>query len=300
MRSCLIIAVILITGMTLGAEVHEDSGKYGFAFLQMPVNPVSMALGGRGAFSNGNHAAFALQPAMPTVEANTAVTVSHAMWLDDTRFTTIAYSNSNRRNHFGLLYRNLDYGEIEIRDDNAALIGYYRPIDLAMIANYGHRISPTHYLGINGGLIYEKINTASAYGAVMDLGYTFLPPFVDSRISLAVTNLGISSRMNEERMKLPATMAIDISKGFEMDQNRIIFEGSVTKAVDDNWKGAVNTEIDLNSILFLRAGYKINYDAENVTAGFGIQWRGITVDYGWSPFTSQLNDTHFLGITYSF
>jgi len=95
-------------------------------------------------------------------------------------------------------------------------------------------------------------------------------------------------------------MALDMSKGFEMEQNRVVLEGSVIKAVDDNWKGVVNTEIDLNAILFLRAGYKINFDAENVTAGFGVHWRGIAVDYGWSASTSQLNDTHAIGVTYSF
>jgi len=53
-------------------------------------------------------------------------------------------------------------------------------------------------------------------------------------------------------------------------------------------------------MFFLRAGYKINYDAENVSAGFGIEWQGITVDYGWASWTSHFNDTHCLGITYSF
>ncbi len=39
--------------------------------------------------------------------------------------------------------RNLDYGEIENRDDMGFLIGNYHPLDIDVTANYAHRVTPS-------------------------------------------------------------------------------------------------------------------------------------------------------------
>lgn len=300
MRSNILLIVALLGIGILSAGTHENAGYYGYKFLNISTSPIGLALGGRGIQAGENNAAFINQPAIGAMQNHRSLGVSHTLWLDDTKYTNVCYSFSNRRTHFGLAMRNLDYGEIEARDDNGSLIGYYSPLDMSLMANYAYRMGPDLYVGFNGGILYEKLNTDSSYGVHADMGVTYLPPFRDSRLSASVRNLGTSSRMNSIRTDMPVTYELDFSKKYSFENSAVVIEASAIKAIDADWKGVVNAEVDVMSTLFLRGAYKINYDAESVSAGLGLRVGKISVDYAWAAFTKQLNDIHSFGVSYSF
>ncbi len=294
------ISLILITlCFAAYGEVHDNAGSYGFKFLQNPVNPVSLSLAGRGSIAS-NPAAFVQQPASQVWYSHSIVSASHSLWFADTRFTNLSYSTADRKAHFGLILRNLDFGEIENRDDAGNLIGYYNPIDMNLMANYSFRFSPSIYFGMNAGVLYEKLNTASAYGLNADFGITYLPPIVDTRLNASVRNLGITSKMNEERIDLPLTLEMELVKGFNFDGTKLDLGVFGIKASDEDIKGAVFTELQIHEIFCLRAGYKLNYAAEDISAGFGIKAKSFGIDYGWASYSSQLDDVHSFGISYNF
>ncbi|PKN79499.1 MAG: hypothetical protein CVU48_05190 [Candidatus Cloacimonetes bacterium HGW-Cloacimonetes-1] len=300
MKKLFIIIILVVCIAAVHAEVNSNSGTKGFKFLQIPVNPVSMSLAGRGVSSLSNPASCVLQPSIATINSHQDLSVSHTLWLEETSFTNIAYSNSDRVKHFGLILRSLDYGDVENRDDTGALLGYYNPLDMNLMANFGFRLNPSSYLGINAGLLYEKLNTASSYGFSTDLGYTYLPPITGTMISLAVRNLGYTAKMNEERIDLPISFEADISKDIQFEANRLSMGLSAIQATDEDFKGSLSAEFVFQNILSLRTGYKFNYTAEDITAGFGVKIKQFSVDYGWAAFNSELNDIHSFGITYSF
>jgi len=291
----LIMAVCLI-----GAEINENAGEYGFKFLQIPVNPVSIALGSRGSGSQQNPAVFINQPALAAVHAHRNLSVSHSIWLEETGYSNVMYSYSDRRKHFGAFLRNLDYGEVENRDDSGTLIGEYSPVDMNMMINFAMRMTPSTYLGMNAGVVYQKLNTASAYGLSTDLGFTYLPPLMDSQLSFSLRNLGVSSKMNIERIDFPVSAEVELSKSFAFDTNSIMVGACMIKAIDEDIKSSLYGELELSDMLYLRSGYKLNYDAEDFSAGLGIRYRNVAIDYGWASFTEQLNDVHSFGITYNF
>ncbi len=299
LASIIFTLLFLATG-TLGAGIHEDAGNYGYKFLNITTSPIGLALGGRGIHSGENAAAFINQPAIGAMQSHRSLGASHTFWLEDTKYSNAYYSYSDRRSHFGLALRNLDYGELEARDDNGNLIGYYSPLDMSMMANYAYRMGPDLYMGFSGGVLYEKLNTDSSYGVHADAGLTYLPPFRDSRLSVSIRNLGTSSRMNNTRTDMPVSLEMDLSKKYSFDSGAITVEASAIKPVDEDIKGVVNTEINVIGRLFLRGAYKIGFDAESVSAGLGIRVGKINVDYGWAAFTRQLNDIHSFGISYSF
>lgn len=295
----LLVPTLLAIGM-LSAGTHPDAGNYGYKFLNISTSPIGLALGGHGIQAGESNAAFLSQPAIGAMQSHRTLEVSHTMWLEDTKFTNIAYSYSDRRTHFGIALRNLDYGEIEARDESGNLIGYYSPLDMSLMANYSYRMGPDLYTGFSGGILYQKLNTDSSYGIHADLGVTYLPPFRDSRLSASIRNLGTSSRMNDIRTDMPVTFQLDFSKKYSFDNAAVTLEAGAIKSIDADWKGVVDAEVDVLGRLFLRGAYKINYDAENVSAGVGLRVGKISVDYAWSAFTSQLNDIHSFGVSYSF
>ncbi len=300
MKKISILLILLSISLLAVCQVHDNAGNYGFKFLQNPTNPVALSLAGRGSYSSSNPSAFVKQPASQVLESHKTISVSHTLWFADTNFSNISYSSSDRISHFGLILRNLDYGEIESRDESGLIIGSYRPLDMNLMMNYSRRLSPSQYFGVNGGILYEKLNTASAYGFSGDLGYTYLPPILDSQLSASVRNLGFTSKMNQETIKLPVTAEMELSKGFRYEDSKVTFGILGSKASDQDFRIAANTEFDINGIFFVRGGYKFNYDAEDLSLGFGVMVKGLGINYGWASYTNQLDDVHSFGISYNF
>lgn len=301
MKNTLLIMILALAAFSaLPAGIHNNAGQYGYQFLDVSTNPVSLALAGRGIGSGSDLSAFLRQPAASALSSHRALGASHMLWLADTAANNLHYSWSDRKKHFGMALRTLDYGELEIRDDNGLLIGTYSPLNVDLLGNYALRVSPSLYAGINAGVAYEKLNTDSSYGLHTDLGLTWLTPVKDTKFNLAVRNLGISSAMNEERTAFPISLELDLNKTFDLGDNSIEVELSGIKAIDENWKGAISAEFNLYGLAFLRAGYKINHDAEDLSAGLGFRWKSLGIDYGWASFSSHLSDVHSFGLSYYF
>ena len=294
----IIVALAALSALPAGINIH--AGEFGYQFLDISSNPIAMSLAGRGIGSGSDLAAFLRQPSASALSSHRALGASHVRWLEDTAANNIYYSVSDRKTHFGLALRTLDYGVLEIRDENGELIGSYSPLNVDLMGNYALRVTPSLYAGINAGIAYEKLNTDSSYGIHSDLGFTWLTPLQNTKFNLAVRNLGLSSAMNEERTLFPISLEMDLSKKIELGENSLGFELSGIKAIDENWKGAVSAEFNLFGLALLRAGYKINHDAEDLTAGLGLRWKRIGIDYGWASFSSQLSDVHSLGLSYHF
>jgi hypothetical protein len=222
------------------------------------------------------------------------------MWLADTQANMISYSYSRKIDHFGIAIRNLDYGDIENRDDMGIMIGSYHPIDIDATANYARRLSPNFYTGVNLGVLYQKLNTASSLALHSDLGFCYLPPVKNTKISLAVRDLGVANKTDDERVKLPTSFEMDINKGFLLADQQIFLGGSAIQTLDEDLKGSINLEGNLFQIFSIRGGYLLGYDAQDFSAGFGVKYKNISVDYGYGAFNSELNDVHSFGVTYRF
>ncbi len=296
----LVLALLMLSATLLGADLHPDAGSYGFQFLNISSDPVSMALGGRGIHATMDQSAFIRQPAVGSVNSHRALGASHSPWLDDTSYNNLFYSYSTRLSHFGVAMRNLDYGELESRDETGALIGYYHPSDVSLMASYAYRLGPSTYVGVNGGIMYEKLSTASCYGIHVDWGLTVLPPFPNSMLSVSVRNVGDSSKMNEVPTRLPVSLEADLSKQWQIEQGSLIVELSAVKAVDAHLKGVVSTQLTILDRISLRGAYKINHDAEGLSAGLGVKVGMLDINYGWADFNSALDDVHSFGLTWNF
>ncbi|MFA7543102.1 MAG: PorV/PorQ family protein [Candidatus Cloacimonadaceae bacterium] len=300
MKKYIIILICLLALGSLMAEIHGSAGEYGYQFLGIAPNPVSMALAGRGVLSGNSNSGWLFQPAATSFEPERYAGLSHSFWIGDTAFSTAYYGVSSRRRHTGLALRNLDYGKIEERDETGFLYGYYQPVDIAITANHAERITPYLYAGANLSVIYEKLDSASALGLSGDLGLLLFPPLENSRIALSYRNLGVSAKMDEERIKLPRSFDLDIYQGFGIAGHTLGVEASILKPVDDSWRYSLAADMDLWQLLHLRAGYKFKDEAQGFSSGFGVQVMGFDLDYAFVPFSKGLSDVHSFGIRYRF
>lgn len=292
---CLLFAIAI-----LSAEIHDNAGQYGYKFLSVPYGPVSLALASRGSHSSSNATAFIVQPAAVCELDQRIIAVSHSPWLVDTQANCLAYSYARKTNHFGIVLRNLDYGDIENRDDTGYLIGYYNPLDIDVMANYSRRYSPSLYYGVNLGVLYQKLDTATSLGIHSDLGVSWLPPLKGAKLSLAARNLGYASRTNEERLSFPFSLEADYSHKLTVADQQLGLYAALIKPVDENLKGSIGAELTMYELFTLRGGYKLNHSAESFSAGFGVNYKGVGVDYGYAAFDDDLNAVHSFGLRYNF
>ncbi len=296
-----IFALLLMTlACTMNAEIHSEAGEYGFKFMNIPINPVSSALAGRGVHSSANIGSWILQPASSAMHSYKAANASHSTWIGDTAYTSMMFSHARRSSHIGLALRNLSYGEIEKRDETSLYLGTYSPTDIGVSGNYAQRITPSLYVGANLHLAYQKLDTASALALATDLGITTLTPLKDSRLSFAMRNLGISNKMDEERVRLPHSFELDFYKGFSLGEQYLGLETGLVIPPDADLQGHLASEITLMERLSLRAGYKFNTDTAGLSAGFGLSLASFNIDYGFAVYTEGLGDVHSFGLSYRF
>ncbi len=304
MKKALLIGLAALCLLSLAgmaqAKISDQAGNYGYKFLTVPYGPVSVALANRGVHSADNAMAFIYQPAAACENDQRIISLSHSPWLVDTTANCLAYSYGRKTSHFGIALRNLDYGEIENRDDSGYLIGYYSPLDMDIIANYAYRLSPSVYFGVNAGVLYQKLDTATSLGLHSDFGLSLLPPLKGGKLSIAARNLGNANQTNQETVRFPSSLEADYTQQFALGEQQLSLGVAALKMSDADLKGSISAELDLANILQIRAGYKVNYDAEGLSAGFGVHYRRFGIDYGFADFTRELTDVHSFGLSYRF
>jgi len=294
----LMIVIIFSLAVMLTAET---SGEYGFQLLKIASGPEGAAQAGTGAFSSGEAYAFILNPTAGLFSKQRAVSIAQNYWIFDTKLNSAGYINTNGKTSFGVAYRYLDYGELENRTDTGELIGEFHPMDLIFSLNFGYRITPNQYAGINASALYEKIDTASSYGYTFDLGYTYLSVFKGQKFSAAIKNLGQTSEMENETIDLPISFELGVFQEFDINTIKLFSELKMIKHIDDDeFKAVLGTKVRLNNILDFKLGYKLNFDSESFSAGFGINLKKISIDYAYVPFKYHINDVHIIGLTYKF
>lgn len=298
-----ILTVVLLFGSfaLLSADPINVESEYGWKMLTIPVAPSVSAMAGTGVSASQEASTFIEHPAAGLVNDINSLSASQSLWIFDTQLNSVAINTSSGYRSFGFALRALDYGKLDARDITGEVIGEFHPLDLNLIANFAQRLTPNYYVGINMMMLYQKIQSNSSTGLAFDLGMTYLPPFRGLTINTAVKHIGMTTRVDRSRIKLPVTPELGISYEFPLQFADILTEGRIQKFPDEsNITAQIGTNININRMLNLRTGYYLNHDTRSYTAGIGLELRKIDFNYAFLPFGNDISDAHSFGITYKF
>ena len=149
--------------------------------------------------------------------------------------------------------------------------------------------------------VYEKIDTHSSAGIALDLGYLYKTPLQDIMVSLALKNIGISSKMDKEDIKLPFRGELGFIKDFAILEQEFSSEFQIIKHIDDD---QIRFAIGLNSTIYqllkLRIGYKNQNDSSSISTGIGINYKQFSVDYTFIPTFDDLDSVNMIGLNFKF
>lgn len=188
--------------------------------------------------------------------------------------------------------------------DLVATLGYAERVWDQSFESPQHSLHIEHFVGISGKVIHSSLvqqYSATAYAA--DMGYLARSPEQGWSIGASLLNLGTKMTFISEGDPLPLTFQTGGAYKFRklpiQGQELTVATDLDYSVYDRLWRVNTGVEYLLLPMFRARIGYQFNQDLAGLTAGFGVEFEGFTIDYAW-VMNSDINDTHRVGITYRF
>jgi hypothetical protein len=295
------------------AIVSQANNTTGLAYLKISPDAASAGAAELALPAGAGPLQAIFQPALETGAPESRFAVSRANWIFDSEVNVLAWSAPLGSWTIGADLRMWSADNFEERvEPDPEPIGTFSADGLA----YGLRLAAPIGGGWRAGAalrrVHEKISTYDTRGWSVDLatiwrGSTMrLPVFGEGstpRLGLALRNLGSVSKYVSEAPNLPQTISVSSGvnrqlpglEGWSLDTGV-----EIRHLKHDRLHGHFGLELAAGSRLRVRAGWMSGYDDRGLTAGFGLVWRGMALDYAWLPFDSGLDDIHRFSFTFGF
>ncbi len=205
----------------------------------------------------------------------------------------------------------IDYGTLHgtVRSTNTAGFeetGDFSPEGMAVGLGYGLRVSNSFALGAHVKYLHEKLGsnlegtmddprtyTAESNIIGFDLGTSYYTGFKDLRFGMSLLNFSQELKYRAEQVPLPLTfkfgIAMDVTTLF-MDNadHGFTISADALHPRDYTERLHFGGEYSFKNLIFLRGGYKTNYDEEDISFGGGLNLNvsgmALKLDYAYLRF----------------
>ncbi len=319
------VAVLLCLGTAALAQAQATKfAQAGMGFLKIDVGADVAALGGTHMGTTGRATAMFSNPAAMALLDGGDVTAGVTDWIADIQLYGLAAAyRVGDIGVFGVNIVSMDYGTFRrtrpwqsgddpgLRDQGYIDQGEFEVTELAVGISYARQITGQFYIGGNIRYALQDLGSVQIIDAftgniidtdnevnsiVFDFGTIYYPGFHDLRFGASVRNFSNQSDYFDQRFELPLTLdfgiAMNVLNLFNAAQGPSNSE--LTLALD--WvhprdfgeRLHLGLEYGFLDTVFLRGGYKFNYDEESFTGGLGVQLErsgyGIRADYAYGAF----------------
>ncbi|UCH62520.1 MAG: PorV/PorQ family protein [Fidelibacterota bacterium] len=306
-------AVLLATGSPLLAL--EKVGITSFQFLKVMTDARSTAMGE--AYSSVVKSSLAMfwNPAALTRISRFDLAFSHADWFLDARhFSFVAAYSVLGIGTFGFQGLLVDYGEIEeTRVDHLGFIGdtynpgltgnKLYPGANAFGISFARDLTDKFAFGVTMKYAGEDLVVKSTSSVMFDAGITYRTGYRTLQLAAVVRHFGPEVKYIDESFPLPQTFNLGISGYLVAPQDNFLFSTThhtlllafdMVQPRDYDQQYNIGLEYGLYDLIFLRSGYKINYDAEGLCLGAGLKYGNIRADYSFN------DNGRYLGLVHRF
>ena len=184
--------------------------------------------------------------------------------------------------------------------------------DFAAGLTFARQITERFSAGITVKYISERLDRVDASTIAIDIGSVFVTNFLNNmRIGFVMSNLGgrmkldgsdltiqylaepgikyTRAQLGTESWDIPLLFRGGIATNvLESEQYRFTLSAEVMDSRDFTTRMTTGGEIALYDIVFLRGGYKFNYDEADYTLGAGLEFSvtgiGINLDYAYANY----------------
>jgi hypothetical protein len=292
------IFILIIFFSTL---VFSQGSSRGVASLKLPTTPFAGATGESFVADPISLQSILVNPANIASSKSYRVMFSHTEWIQDVRTDFFSVAAPFRYGSLAFSITNTSVDDIQYRLLPGSPMGTFTYPSVSFQLAYGVKITENISLGIAPKYLYEKIFVDEATGWGFDLGTLYTPPVDGLTLGFALTNMGSLAAFRKERTDLPSQIRLGGTYSFHLD--KIAFR---TAAAFSSELGifrnhlSIGTEATYNDAVTARLGYKTGYTYRGFSAGLGLRYSMLLVDYAYIPSSSQMGTAHIISISFIF
>jgi len=195
----------------------QIAGESTYQFLNIPISPRHLALGGKNVTLNDDDVMTGLfNPSSINQEMDNMFSVNYFSYFSDISYGSLAYAYrlDNRGNtiHFGFSY--INYGDFVGYDEFGNFTSNFSGNESAFSLGYSRRINDIPIVfGSNVKFITSTFEQYNSYGIATDLGFYYNDNLNDIKASLLFRNIGFQIKpYNEVNESLPFEIILGISQ----------------------------------------------------------------------------------------
>lgn len=332
-RKILVLLLSLLGMSTIYSQEFSNVGTAGANFLKIPVDPIGAALANSNVASVKGVAGLYWNPAAIAFTESTEIMFSRVNWIADTHISFVGVTHNMGYGVIGLSLSALTMDEMEITTEtNPNGTGsFFNAGSYSIGITYGLQIIEQFRFGATVKYIYEYIWETHGSTVMFDLGSIYQTDFYNLRIGMRLTNFGGNVTFSGEPIdkksdvinqsginypydprlerispdyQLPQLFNVGISfEPFTIENQKITITAAVNDPNDNKTQLLFGGEYAWNELLFLRLGYKTNYDEQGLSAGVGVNLNTgdfkPQLDFAYSAF-GKLGSVMSLGLQMKF
>ncbi|MFC1620209.1 PorV/PorQ family protein [Candidatus Neomarinimicrobiota bacterium] len=320
----IVASLILSKPLLLHCQESEDPGflsvggfekvaQTGYQFLKIGIGTRAPGMGEAATTMQGGADNTFWNPAGIAHIDKRAIHLGYIIWFADISHLSFAAAwNLGKYGSVGLSLLSMDYGTIEGTAINGLNnIGYddtgnLDPQEYAIGITYARRFTDRFSMGGTAKLCSQDLVAKSSQALALDFGTLYNIGWNDFTLGMTIQHFSREIRYIEEYFELPLIFRIGFSVDFislfgmesSTHQATFAFEGANPRDYSERIHAGV--EYWYQDLIALRAGYKFNYDNEDLSYGAAIKLAGISLGYAHSAFGSILGVVDRFSIHYEF
>lgn len=270
----------------------QRAGISAMTFLKNDLSPRSVAMGGASLALQGDGYAMGINPAAGNYQndPNVAFAVRTIVPGVNQSYLAVGYPTQNRSvwmasmNYLstGAQIRRTEFqpfGDGSVYSADAWKLGI----------GYSKALSKMFSFGVNVNFIREQLAQYYANAASVDLGFLYRTDWKDLSFAVGLQHFGVNSTLSGSELPVsynrpdgvstegygaPTLFSMGVSMiPYEEDKNQILVSAQLNHPNDNSENLRIGAEYCFDSLLFLRAGYRLNVVGENVSMGVGVKTR---------------------------
>ncbi len=333
MKKFIIIFMILILPAAILAGGFSKVGTAAAQFLKIGVGARAMGMAGSFTAVGNDISTIYWNPAGIANLDRFSIGVTHTEWFADISHdfagAVLPLSTSDFLAVQAIM---LNSGEQEVttvaQPDGAGI--FYDVQDLSIGLSYARQLTDRFSVGVTAKYVVQNLYNVQASSLTLDVGSYLKTGFHNLVIGMAISNFGGSmqldgrdlitiadinpyfngnfnpdARLTTQEYPLPLIFRVGLSMDvvgspeslYPSEDYRFTLAAEGTHLNDNNERFNIGGEISWTETVFVRAGYKFNYDTEKWTLGLGVNVpignQKVGFDFAYIQFESLGNVSQF-------
>jgi len=340
MKKIFYLAVAMLTPVVATAQFatptdgFNNNGTRAAQFLKLAVGARAAAMGGAYAAIAKDGSALFWNPAGIGSFRNNKVHLSHVDYLLDISFSYAGLVLPvGKNNHIGFSAATLTMEDEKVTSevDPDGLLGItWSASDFAVGMTYTRTISDHFSVGITGKYIQQNLVNSTAQTLALDIGSLYDIGYRGIKIGMSMSNFGgklklggrdltqkgievssgqdgtagQSADLQVDSWSLPLNFRVGLS--YELMRNEssvLLLAADFNHPTDADERLNFGAEYAFNNRVFLRGGYKFNYEEETYAAGGGLNLPltgyNLIIDYAFTDH-GILGNVHWFSLDFDF